>query len=236
MKKANLIEQMDSCAGLYSVQDAARYADVSLSKLKRWFYGDYKSDAVLEPLITDDRDYLTFYDFVEALAIKELRSRDNFIQYAIPLQKIRKAINDTKNIFKIDYPLAMLNRVGYDGRNLHIQPDGFEYPVQATGKEMHQQSLLGQELNYIRWIDFDHDTKMALRYRHPIQYCGKSIILDPRRMMGEPFVEGCPISAPTLYDAYVAEGSDEQVSKYFNVDAQYVTASRNYCESLQMAA
>ncbi len=229
---SNLTEQ----AGLYPIQDAAYYVGTSVRTLRYWFYGDTNHAPVRKASIDGEYQFLNFYDLIEAIAIKELRTQGRFAEKVVSLQRIRAAIDFVRQTWGIEYPFSKRNKVGSDGYNLHIKLDGKNHPVQITGKNKKQQSIEFIGLDYINWIDFDDVTNQARRYIHPEMFNDKRIILNPQKLMGEPFVEDAPISAPTLYRAFLAEGSEKAVSRYFNVDMRVVSASIKYCERLKLAA
>ncbi len=88
--------------GAYSVAEAARYARMPKATLNRWFFGTKAVEPMSRSRILDDHSKrISFTDFVEALAIRSLRA-----DHGVPLQKIKEAIRNAKEHYKIEHPFA----------------------------------------------------------------------------------------------------------------------------------
>ena len=93
-----LEEMVGGATGLYTLGEAAKYARMQPVTLTRWFKGD---DYCARVLPLEDAKIITFLDFVQALAIRNLR-----VIYKVKLQDIRDAVNRATDEFGITHPFA----------------------------------------------------------------------------------------------------------------------------------
>src|SRR4051812_17888165 len=89
--------------GLYTPAEAAFYARVRTQTLNRWLFGDSRGESVVTAQIkSDDEKIVTFRDFVQALAIRSIRT-----QYPkISLQKVRRAVDLAGEKLGVRHPFA----------------------------------------------------------------------------------------------------------------------------------
>jgi hypothetical protein len=85
--------------GLYTVKEAARYARTTTATVSRWVYGSPAGDRVF-PSVPADEKFISFVDFVQVLAVRNLR-----FHYGVSLQKIRDALDAAEKRIVIEYPL-----------------------------------------------------------------------------------------------------------------------------------
>jgi len=106
--------------------------------------------------------------------------------------------------------------------------------MQLSGNEKNQQSL--QELSnyFLKHVRYGSDFQ-AVEFEAG-NYNDRRIIMNPRFLFGQPRVENAPCTAPTLWRAFVAEGTYEKVSKFYEVDEAAVIASVKYCQDVNLAA
>ena len=222
--------------GLYSTSDAALYARVSPQLLARWIYGTTKGTPVFDPQLgrSQERD-VTFLDFVQALAIRRIRTE----RPGVSLQKIREAYNRARDEFREPYPFALKStRIGLFGppdkpkkQDIWIcvgkdQGEAKRY-FQLTGKKSGNQ-LIGEVVRtYTHRLVFDDTTQLARKYiAYPTgQPVGQAdnIAMDPEVRFGEPFLESCGYTARTLYDAYQSEGTPERAAEMYGVTSEQIT-------------
>lgn len=229
-------ESVRSASGLYTVSEAATYARMHVRTLSNWLYGGTSVDALRRTQIprTEGR-FLTFIEFVEALAIRNLRAN-----YGVSFQKIRQGVNEAKEKFGIECPFAdRFHKTYLVGEDLHIILRGEENPIQLTGREKGQESLrvcLEQFMHDLEW-DAKNVASAYIAYRYPIQDGNPIMIkMRPTLYFGAPIVEGRGHTAETLWRAALAEGSEPKVAEYYEVDVNAVIAACRYCEEIKQAA
>jgi len=229
-----LADTARSASGLYTVSEAALYAKMSPITLGQWLYGNKTHSPLRETIIPkDEGKFITFMEFVEALAIRTLRG-----SYGISLQKIRGALDEAKKTYQIDYPFSQKNhQTVICGTDLHVFINGAPNPVQLSGNGKRQQSFRPCIEQFMRDLKFnDKETAMAyVAYRYPVlNEPTIEVTMDPRYCFGDPVVEG--YRAETLWRAALAEGSEERASEYYEVNLNAVVAACRYCEEIKMAA
>lgn len=232
---ANLLD-----VGLYSVHDAALYARLRSQMMSRWVYGSQDGKPVITPQLGEPDDkFLTFLDFVQALAIRRIR-----IERRVPLQKIREAYFRAKKQFNVKYPLALdSTRIGLFGPLdnpkrqevficLEKDDDKASQYFQLSGKE-HGNQLIGEVVaTYRSRLIFDEEG-LAKKYVAFKSDDGVKIVMDPMHRFGEPFFEDIGYTAQTLFDAYRSEGSVQRAADVYGVDPLFVTLSVEFFDFLQ---
>ena len=231
-----LEETVRTASGLYTVAEAAVYARMHPVTLGTWLYGNTTHAPLRQAQISKEEGgkFLTFIEFVEALAIRNLRKN-----YGVSFQRIREAIVEAKNKYGVDYPFANKDHKTYRvGRDLHILLKGEQHPIQLTGKEKGQESIrpcLEPFMHDLEW-DARNTAAAYIAYRYPVQDRSIIIKMRPNLCFGAPIVEGTGYTAETLWKAALAEGSEQKVAEYYEVDCDSVVAACRYCEELEMAA
>ncbi len=210
--------------GIYTIQEAALYSRVSSKTLHRWFVGNNDGNKI----ITSENEllrykFIGFLDFVQTLAIRAIRQ-----QYKINLAKIREGIEKAQDEYGIDYPFARKHVTMTDGKEIFIyQNDDL---INLTGKRSGQYNLRKIVEMYLEDLCFDNEGYANSWTPSP------GIILDPKIRFGEPVVQGCGITAFTLYEAAQVEGSYESVAEIFEIELEHVKIAYKYFDSLKNAA
>ena len=210
--------------GVYSVAEAARYARMPAATLSRWFFGTNLTEPMSRSAIGDDSTRrISFTDFVEALAIRSLRT-----DYGVPLPKIKEAIRNAHDHYKIEQPFARQDhRTVLIGRDLHIfLKEDAENPVGLTGRDFGQKSMKPCIEEYMKDLVYDADG-LAVLYR-AFTFGDQEIVLNPKARFGAPSVAGSGYSAETLWRAAVTEGSVEQAAELYEVPVAAVEAAYRY--------
>lgn len=213
--------------GIYTIPEAARYARMHTKSLRNWFAGTGGRSPIREAEI-DSPDFraITFLDLIEAVAIRSLR-----LDYGVSFQKIREAIKNAKERYKIDHPFAHReHKTVVVGSDLHIYlPEDKDNPVQLTGKLIGQKSMTACIEAYMKDLEFDLDG-MARLYT-AFRYRGQEVILTPKVHFGEPAIRENGYTATTLYKAAIAEGSFDRAAELYEVGVDAVDAAYRYCNA-----
>ena len=227
-----IVDSAKNAAGLYTVGQAAMFAGIPKNTLNYWHYGTKSSSPLRAPEINrEEGKFLTFLEFVEALAIRSLRKEKN-----ITHPKIREAIQEAQQRYKIEHPFAQWeHKTVIVGRDLHIVI-GEEAMVGLTGRDKAQRSFKPFLEPYMENLRFDTN-KVACEYTAYRYGDGDKIItMNPRLAFGEPLVGKTGYTAEALWKAAVAEGSIDLACRYYEVDRESVVAACNYWEGLAEAA
>jgi uncharacterized protein (DUF433 family) len=227
-----LIESIENEAGLYSVHEASIYARVSFRTLSRWLFGTKSRKPLRKPMIEPEvgsGKFLTFVEFVEALAIGELRKN------GISLQKIREALNTATKTYHIEHPFAdERHKVYRIGGDLYIELDADKQPTGLTGRDRYHKSFRQVLEVYMQGLSFGPD-HLAISYT-PYVYKNNVVRMNPAKLFGEPILEKSGYPARTLWEAAQKEGSIAAAAKSYEVDETEVETACLYWYSLQDAA
>ncbi|MBI1902061.1 MAG: hypothetical protein HYS13_13240 [Planctomycetia bacterium] len=218
--------------GLYTPAEAAFYARVRTQTMNRWLFGDKRNARVLATQVEGDGEkVVTFLDFVQALAIRAIRSK-----HKIPLEKIRQAVDLARSEYGIQYPFAV-DHTTYlfsdeqdEGHGEIVLKIGDKL-VQASG--VSRKNLILREVAelYIRDLKFDPETSLAQEYTAWKGEHGR-IVMNPHIRFGEPVVERCGYSAQTLWEAYEIEGGIKNAAESYLVDEADVELALSYFDHL----
>jgi hypothetical protein len=227
----SLLKLAKTHAGVYTLQEAAHFAQIPEMTLRYWFIGKDKYAAVRQPIIDSyGTIYLTFRDFVEAVAIRYYRSK-----LKISLKTIREAVVTAREKYNVAYPFSdNRHRLVAGEKNFHIYIEGMGDAVQISGINKWQQSFSSVNASYFKQFRYDNNCQ-AVEYEAGV-FEQKRVILNPRLLLGKPKVENSPCSAPALWRAFREEGDKNRVAQLFRVDLQAVIASCAYCENVRLAA
>jgi uncharacterized protein (DUF433 family) len=222
-----LQEMVGGGTGLYTLREAATYARIPSRTLSSWFRGDKAMERVF--LGEDDSKIIGFLDFVQTLAVRNLR-----LHYRIALQKIRDAVERASQDYQLSHPFARRHTTYYYDQQIWIRLED-ESIVQLSGKEHGQKGMVPVIEQFIRDISFDPSTKLAAKYR--AFHRGKNqIMMNPKMRFGEPILEGCGYTPKALFDAAKTEGSIEAAAKAYGVSNEQVEISIEYFDHLLQAA
>ncbi len=214
------------------------YAHVSTKLMRRWVFGSKQGQSVIDRQFPDsDEEIITFRDFVQTLAVREVRR-----EHKIPLQRIRKGIDAARDLFGLDFPLAYKHRIylfsdqkGEGHGNMAIRLGDDEESVedlyvQLTGKAKGSFLMTQVVEMFLNDLTFDANG-MASQYR-PMTKNGAAILLDPDRRLGEPIVEPNGYTARILRHATTTEGGPEAAASVYGVSLDEVVLANEYMNSL----
>jgi uncharacterized protein (DUF433 family) len=231
-----LIETVRTGQGLYTPQEAAAYARMPVTSLNYWLYGNKTHAALRNTLIANTEGrYLTFIEFMEAVAIRSFR-----VNHGISLPKIRQAIEEAKTKYGVDYPFANKKHRTYAiGKDLHIVLEGDADPLQITGKQTGQTGMkvcLEQFMHDFVWDE--QDALIAYRAHRHVTESNRviDIMMRPNTCFGAPVVGDTGYTAETLWRAANAEGDFKKAAGYYGVDVEDVIAAYRYCQEIELAA
>ena len=236
-----MLESAEKNEGLYSFLDVAHYLGVHTSTLYTWFFPSGNRTCLLDPNIlkTDaDGAWLSFYDFLQAYAVKRLKD------VGLKPKAVRAAIIDAKEKYGLPYPLSIQSHQIYvDKRRraekkVYIEPPNSHLITALSGDQTHFALIVEP---YIDLLEFDEEG-MATRlvvYQKFFDGVRKRVVMEPGTNFGEPTVEGTPYRVETLRRAVDAEGSVEDVVRIYEVEESEVIVALRATEpgaEIKMAA
>jgi uncharacterized protein (DUF433 family) len=211
--------------GLYTPFEAAMYARLQTRTLKRWLVGGRSGDRVVTTEF-DESDRVSFLDFVQALAIRNIR-----LQHAVPLPKIRQAVLHATGRYELEYPFARRHTAYLAGSEIVIRiPGENEDFVQVSGKQPHQRVMEKIVAPYLDDLGFDA-SGLANHYT-AFEYRSGRIVMDPAIRLGEPFVADCGYTARPIWEAVIAEGGIEEAAAALGTEPRYAALAWRYYDFL----
>lgn len=209
--------------GLYSPRQAAELTGIESRTLRRWLLRDDDTHKPLwhpEPEAKGAPDALSFRDLLEVKAVWALK------QQGVSLQTIRRALENLKSHYQVDYPLTN-PRLATDGKDVFIQT------IDASGEEWlsdlaKRQKVIAEFVNpsILKSISFDEGHNPVAWQPDPKD---PLIQVDPKRGFGKPYVLPSYLSTRTLAKAYAAEGEDAgAVARYFDITEDEVIRAANF--------
>jgi len=215
--------------GLYTFQEATRLTGIKSGELRRWLHGYETKSKHMPPLwetelTGSELDGLSFHDLLEVRFVKEFR------KYGVPLQGIRVAACNAREMFNSPYPFTC-HRFQTDGKTIFwesIRETGEQDMLDLRKKQFVFEKVIRPSL--YEGIEFGVDER-ALRW-FPNKK-NKKVVLDPAIAFGKPILTDIGIRTDILYEAWLAEDEDKQrVARQFEVPAQAVDAAIRFEERI----
>lgn len=199
--------------GVYTPREAARLVGRTPQQVLRWTRGSGTS----EPLwhahyqFLEDSSEISFLDLVEVRVVSAMRLG------GISMQAIRFAIKLAQEKFQIERPLAsqsfrtdgqtiLMDAVEQDGEYVSLSA---KFPGQKVFRAIVQQSLND--------LEYEHD--LVARWR-PTKF--KDIVIDPKRVFGDPLLDEYGISTNTLFREFEEFGDISYLSEIYEIPKQAV--------------
>jgi hypothetical protein len=204
--------------GLYTIPEAALYARVSTQLMTRWLMGSAVGESVLVPQFGTSDKLVTFLDFVQTLAIREIR-----IVHKIPLPKIRNAIRLAEEQFKLDYPFARKHCAYLLDEELVIRPPPGKELFEVAGRQ--GQKLFRFVESYLENLSFS-DSGLANLYSI-YKSADVKIVMNPKVRFGEPTLPS-GYSAATIWEAIEAEGGVQEAAKVYGIPREEAEAAYKF--------
>jgi hypothetical protein len=214
--------------GIFTPAEVALFAKLHGSTVQRWFFGNHMGRAVLPPT-GDGEKTLSFWDFVQAIAIRTIRR-----ERKVPLSKIREAVERAERDYGLTNIFARPHQTVLFAGEIFIYPKDTDAPVQITGKKPHQMAMRPLVEPYQRDLAFDEQG--LARLFTAFRFADQEVVIDPAVRFGEPYVPSCGYSARTLHDAVLSEGGVPEAAKAFGVSEEAVEVAFRYYDSLEAAA
>jgi uncharacterized protein (DUF433 family) len=188
--------------GIYTPRQAARFANVSTAKMRRWIHGTRAGEAAVRAQLAGDEDlFVTFVDFVQALTVSEIRR-----ELDMPLQKIRQFVDGAAKDYGVTFPFARQHKLyTFDGEIVLELPQSGKL-IEMTGRSRGNQLMRPIFEQYATDLKYDPESHLASKYTVYACETGR-VVMDPDIRFGAPLVEGCGVTVDVLVNAVRSEGS-----------------------------
>ena len=207
--------------GIYTIAEAAAYSGIRSSTLNRWFLGDGKTPAIFDRPADSNHSHLSFLDFVQAVAVREIRQ-----QFRLPSRLFRHAIQNAEARGH-SHPFARKHQTRFSNEELLISfPDEGMSDLSVN----HAGCLVE---SYQRDLDFGPDglARRLVVFEHRFT----KIIMDPTLRFGEPLLPS-GYSARIIWEAIRDEGGIDEASREYGIPTEEVLAAYKFCSQRLKAA
>jgi uncharacterized protein (DUF433 family) len=207
--------------GLYTVGEASRLSGAPAAQIRRWLRGyryrhgakSYSKSPVwpAEIPLVDGSLALSFNDLMEIRFVRAFRDQ------RIPLQRIRRAIQELSRLYEFEYPFSH-QHVVTDG--LHLFADlkdesGEPLLYELTGSRNYAFPNIIYPL-LRKGLVFDKSGSISQWYPDRERYV--DVIVDPTVCFGHAVIHGTRIRPSVLAAAYKAESSMDRVAEWYQID------------------
>ena len=225
--------------GLYAPKQVACLANLKLETsfsaehFRRWARG-YESAGrsyapVIIPEIEDDRDRITFVEFIELLFVASYRS------LGISPQVIRAAAHEGARLFETKHPFAV-TRFRTDGKSIFAELERvgaarLGIPEELLVEDLPRAQMVFAEMVEPYFRDIDWGELEAQAYWP----CGRDgrIVLDPRRCYGQPIDAATGVATDALYSFVASGDAPETVAEWYEVPVAAVNAAVQFERALR---
>ena len=178
---------------MYTFSDAARLARVSPGTIRNWLFGYTAGERSVPPLFRPDAEQgamVSFVQLVEIVVASRFRKAERK-----KIETVRRAYENARKIYKLDYPFAHLRLSAIGGHIVHdLRGHSPSESLQALDVP-EQRTLPGLVQEIHDQLDWDQD--LASRW-YPV---GKNIpiAVDPLVSAGMPTILGRGVTVRTIY-------------------------------------
>jgi uncharacterized protein (DUF433 family) len=188
-----------------------------------WFFGTNESEATICPQMVDGK-FISFLDFIQLMAIRELRQKKN-----VKLEKVRQLLSVAR-ANGIDHPFAKKGITFRWHNELGLAlPDG--RLIEASGQ--HRGSTYLKEIVMVYKEDLSYDSDGVANLYRAWHWDGCTVDMNPSVRFGEPMLMSCGYSAESLWEAATDEGSVEGAARVYGVEKKEVETACRYFDMLQ---
>jgi uncharacterized protein (DUF433 family) len=202
-------------------------------KMRRWIKG-YTYQKNMEcrsynPLFKIEYEYGPKNVVISFLDLMELLFIDNFVQYGISIQKIRKAAIIASDLLRTSHPFA-IRKMFTDGKSIFAEIAEKEDDPSLLDL-LNRQFQLGKIIEPFLYKCIDFDNGDYAQKWWPVGKKG-NIVLDPARNMGQPILNKYNVKTELIYELYKTNHSISEISDWYELDKNAIKAAISYEEGL----
>jgi uncharacterized protein (DUF433 family) len=213
--------------GLYTPVQAAHIARMAPRTMQRWIHGTKEGQSVVRSQLPPEaRLCVTFLDLVQAMAIRAIRLEKN-----IPLSKLREFIDRAESHYGVTHPFAREHQTYLFDDDIVLRHG--DHLIQLTGRYKDQDLI--RPVAELYMLDIAFTDGLASQYT-PLRDDQRSIVIDPRKRMGQPIVMPCGYSVQSLVDSVRAEGSPQEAARINKVGVDDILIAMKYEDVLRGVA
>jgi uncharacterized protein (DUF433 family) len=210
---------------MYSFREVSHLAGVSVSTVRNWLRGYSTEKGIVEPLFKghpEDEKACSFLQLIEIVVAAKFRKAEHK-----SFKLVRRAYDNARALYKLDYPFASLELKAIGGHIVHIirvpgaSLQAIDQPEQFTLPDLVQEA--------IAQLEYEYD--LAARW-YPV---GKDIpiVVDPRISAGLPVIKGRGITVEAIQKRYFqAKQKMEFIERDFELEHDVVEEAIRFAEAV----
>jgi uncharacterized protein (DUF433 family) len=217
--------------GIYSVAEASRLTGVSRERIRRWVKG-YRSklrkkdySALWTPQLPDIgcKVALGFLDLIE------IKFVGAFLERGVSWPMIHKAREKAAQLYpKVSHPFCT-RQFFTDGQRMFtaLHRETGENSLLEIATDQHVFTEITQP--FLKQLEFKDGTTLERWW--PLG-THKPVVVDPRKNFGQPTLSDAGIATQVLAETVRANGSVEEVARWYEISPQSVQQAVDYEQSL----
>ncbi len=189
--------------GIYSIQEAAKYLDLSYERLRYWLYGkpskNKKGNIITpeyEPI--DSKYSISFYDLIDAYIMKLLLEKEQNIR------EIRKVYDILSNEMKTKHPFCHV-KLKIHGPNIIAEAAQKGGAVELYNV-IKRQMYFSEFRDGLEKLDYDKVNNLVSQIR-----IYRGIRINPKIAFGKPVINHTATTAHVIAKNYIANNKDAQI-------------------------
>jgi uncharacterized protein (DUF433 family) len=212
---------------LYTYQEAARLAKVSPSTVRNWLLGYSTKRGDVAPLFnyTSKKDIamVSFLELIEIVIAATFRKSEK-----IAFQTVRRAYDNAKKEFGLEYPFAHFNLAALGGHIVHSMHEEKGNISRQTLDSPEQWTLPLAVKDILS--TFDYYTELVNRW-YPV---GKEIpiVIDPKISTGLPTIIERGVTISTIHNRFKSGQHIGFISQDFDIDKDIIEEAIRYADKV----
>ena len=209
---------------MYSFTEVAHLSHVSVSTVRNWLLGYTTEQGEVEPLFKkhpEEEKACSFLELIEIVVAAKFRKAEH-----VPFKTVRRAYDNARKLYKLDYPFASMELKAIGGHIVHIMRipgvslQAIDQPEQFTIPDLVQETI-GQ---------LEYEYELASRW-YP---AGKDIpiVVDPRISAGLPVIKGRGITVAAIQKRFQAKQKMEFIERDFELEHDVVEEAIRFREAV----
>jgi uncharacterized protein (DUF433 family) len=219
--------------GIYTLATAAKILRMNPQKMRRWIKGyTYQKNMErrsYDPLFKTEYEYDPNDVVISFLDLTELLFINNFVQYGISIQKIRKAAIIASDLLETSHPFA-IRKMFTDGKTIFAEIAQKENDPSLLDL-INRQFQLGKIIEPLLYKCIDFNNGDHAQRWWPLGKKG-SIVLDPARNMGQPILNKYNVRTELIYELYKTNHSINEISDWYELDENAIQAAISFEKEL----
>ena len=209
---------------MYSFREVSHLSGVSVGTVRNWLLGYSTPQGEVKPLLKGhpaEEKTCSFLHLIEIVVAAKFRKAEHE-----SYRTVRRAYDNARKLFKLDYPFASMDLKAIGGHIVHIMHvpglslQAVDQPEQFTLPDLVQETI----------AQLEYEEDLASRW-YPV---GKDvpIVVDPRISAGLPVIKGRGITVEAINKRFQARQKIEFIERDFELEPDVVEEAIRFWEAV----